>query len=119
MTEKALSVHLVTLVGRRRMRPVLCGTVLDHKAVALHTTLGAGEARRLTRYTIITLNSQLDNVLYKMPLMFDIEASHCIWCLKSNVSPTPHFQGSVKGSDSWMNPMTRQFSNMGLMVCIA
>ncbi|KAM9462007.1 trinucleotide repeat-containing gene 6B protein isoform 2-T2 [Clarias gariepinus] len=24
-------------------------------------------------------------------------------------------KGSVKGSDSWMNPMTRQFSNMGLM----
>lgn len=54
MREKALSVPLVTLAGRRRMKAVLCGTVLDLKAVALHTTLGAGEARRLTRYTKIT-----------------------------------------------------------------
>lgn len=30
-----------------------------------------------------------------------------------------HLQGSVKGGESWMNPMTRQFSNMGLMVGIA
>lgn len=51
MREKALSVPPVTLAGRKRMRAVLCGTVLDHKAVALHTTLGAGEARRLIRYT--------------------------------------------------------------------
>lgn len=51
MKGKVLSVPLVTLAGRRRRRAVLCGIVLDLKAVALHTTLGAGEARRLIRYT--------------------------------------------------------------------
>lgn len=51
MREKALSAPLVTLAGRRRRRAVVCGTVLDLKAVALHTILGAGEARRVTRYT--------------------------------------------------------------------
>lgn len=53
MREKALSVPLVTLAGKRRMRAVLYGTVLDLRAVALHTTLGAGEARKLTRYVKI------------------------------------------------------------------
>lgn len=74
MKEKALSVPHVTLAGRKMMRAVLFGTVLDRKAVALHTTLGAGEARRLIRYNKDTFKfpSCYCTSLYKKLLLHNL-----------------------------------------------
>lgn len=70
MKERAQSVLHVTLAGRRRMRVVVYGTVLDPKAAAPPTTLEAGEQRRATRYVSgharFSIHANVKQVVYAL-----------------------------------------------------